>query len=87
MKAAVVWRKGELDIMTLILKPLHPVFGVPVWRGRPLTAQQQIGFATAFEGGSRPFGAGDPDRGNNDRGRTRGRICRHIAIGEDGNHR
>src|SRR6185312_537656 len=105
MKAAVVWRKGELDIMTLILKPLHPVFvaeatgldrtkrisredaceinaamnryGVPVWRGRPLTAQQQIGFATAFEGGSRSFGAGDPDRGNNDRGRTRGRICRH----------
>src|SRR3954453_14191882 len=62
--------------MTLILKPLHPVFvaevteldltkpisradaceinaamnqyGVLVWRGQPLTAQQQIQFATAF---------------------------------------
>ena len=72
-----VWRtKGELDIMTLILNPLHPVFvaeatgldltrpisradaceinaamnryGVLVWRGQPLTAQQQIQFATAF---------------------------------------
>jgi alpha-ketoglutarate-dependent 2,4-dichlorophenoxyacetate dioxygenase len=68
--------KGELDIMTLALKPLHPVFaaeasgldltkpisradacainaamnqyGVLVWRGQPLTAQQQIQFATAF---------------------------------------
>ena len=62
--------------MTLILKPLHPVFvaeasgldltkpisradacainaamnqfGVLVWRGQPLTAQQQIQFATVF---------------------------------------
>jgi len=62
--------------MTLMLKPLHPVFvaeasgldltkpilradacainaainqyGVLVWRGQPLTAQQQIAFATAF---------------------------------------
>jgi alpha-ketoglutarate-dependent 2,4-dichlorophenoxyacetate dioxygenase len=62
--------------MTLVLKPLHPVFvaeaigldltkpvsredacaintamnqyGVLVWRGQPLTAQQQIQFATAF---------------------------------------
>src|SRR5215475_7029658 len=62
--------------MTLILKPLHPVFvaeapgldltkpisradaceisaamnryGVLVWRGQPLTAQQQIRFATTF---------------------------------------
>ena len=62
--------------MTLILKPLHPIFvaeatgldltksisravaceinaamnryGVLVWRGQPLTAQQQIRFATAF---------------------------------------
>src|SRR6516162_2357593 len=68
--------QGGLDIMTLILKPLHPVFvaeatgldltkpisradaceinaamnryGVLVWRSRPLTAQQQIRFATAF---------------------------------------
>ena len=68
--------KGEPDIMTLALKPLHPVFaaeasgldltqpisradacainaamnryGVLVWRGQPLTAQQQIQFATAF---------------------------------------
>jgi hypothetical protein len=71
------WRtKGALDIMTLILNPLHPVFvaeatgldltrpisradaceinaamnryGVLVWCGQPLTAQQQIQFATAF---------------------------------------
>jgi alpha-ketoglutarate-dependent 2,4-dichlorophenoxyacetate dioxygenase len=62
--------------MTLVLKPLHPVFvaeatgldltkpisradacainaamnqyGVLVWRGQPLTSQQQIQFATAF---------------------------------------
>src|SRR5271155_4938123 len=68
--------RGGLDIMALILTPLHPVFvaeatgldltkpisradaceinaamneyGVLVWRGQPLTAQQQIQFATAF---------------------------------------
>src|SRR6516165_4635146 len=68
--------QGGLDIMTLILKPLHPVFvaeatgldltkpisrleaceinaamnryGVLVWRGQPLTAPQQIQFATSF---------------------------------------
>jgi hypothetical protein len=68
--------QGGLEIMTLKLKPLHPVFvaeatgldltmpisradaceinaamnryGVLVWRGQPLTAQQQIQFATTF---------------------------------------